>query len=252
MMRFLAYLLLLGTAAGLAIVPVEEDTDDKGRTSLDEEELVHAVEARNEALEEEASERRTLDEEELLHAIEARNEAIEMEIEDEQHLLQKIQEEEELESRHIVEPAPLPLEERHIAAGLGVQFLGLGAGASAGIGNGGVGFNANAGLGNDFTKFGTPAHYSQYYAQPAYPVDPVYPVYGPWVPVESRSVGLGGGVNLGPLGVGASAGIGHGQIGISGGFGFGGKYANYGRPAHYQQYYNLPYRGPYFHPGQLI
>ena len=236
-MKIFAVLLFVGAVAGFAIEPLEEG---KGRSTLDEEELLHALEARSESLEEEADERRSLDEEELLHAIEARNEALEMELEE----IPTLDEEEGLESRHIVEPAPLP-EERRIGAGLGVQFLGLGAGASAGIGNGGVGFNGNAGFGHNFVNYGTPAHYSQYYVQPQ------QQQYGPWVPVQSRRLGFGLGGNLGPIGAGASAGIGHGQVGVSGGFGFGGNYANYGAKPHYQQYYALPNRGPWFSPNQL-
>merc|ERR1712083_1161588 len=113
----------------------------------------------------------TLDEEELLHAIEARNEAIQMEMEVEEAA------EEDPASRHIVEPAPLTPEQRRIGAGLGFQFLGLGAGASAGIGNGGIGFNGNAGFGNNFLNYGTPAHYQQYYLRP----QPQYQ-YGQWTP----------------------------------------------------------------------
>merc|ERR1712147_539577 len=121
-MKIFAALLFVGAVAGLAIEPVEEEKA-KGRTSLDEEELLHALEARSESLEQEENERRSLDEEELLHAIEARNEALEMELEE----IPTLDEEE----------------------GLEVQFLGLGAGASAGIGNGGVGFNGNAGFGHN-------------------------------------------------------------------------------------------------------
>ena len=134
---------------------------------------------------------------------------------------------------------------RHIGGGLGVKLGGLGAGVSAGLGNGGVGFNANAGLGN-FLSYGTPAHYIQYYSKPK------YPQYGQWVPVQSRRLGFGLGANLGPIGAGASAGIGHGQVGLSGGFGFGGNYANYGTKPHYQQYYALPNRGPWFGPNNVL
>merc|ERR1712105_550847 len=109
-MKYLLVCVFLGCVAGLAIEPV-------GRT--------------------------TLDEEELLHAMEARKGAIEMAIEDAEE-----------ENKNVVEAAP---EERHIGAGLGFQFLGLGAGASAGIGTGGIGFNGNAGLGHNFVKYGTPS-----------------------------------------------------------------------------------------------
>jgi len=186
--------------------------------------------------------RSTLDEEELMHAVEARNEAIQLEMEDAEERFMEAVEEEEIQSRNIVEPAP---EERRIGAGLGIQFLGLGAGASAGIGNGGIGFNGNAGFGHNFVNYGTPAHFSQYYARPAY-------AYGAYPPaVQSRRIGLGAGVNLGPLGAGASAGIGQGQIGFSGGLGFGGNYANYGTRPHYSQYYVNPNRQPWFNPNQL-
>merc|ERR1712117_165689 len=196
-MKYLLVCVFVGCVAGLAIEPV-------GRT--------------------------TLDEEELLHAMEARNEAIEMEME-----------EAEEENKNVVEAAP---EERHIGAGLGFQFLGLGAGASAGLGNGGIGFNGNAGLGHNFVKYGTPSHFTQYWRPQYYPV-----TYN--TQVESRRLGLGAGVNLGPLGVGASAGIGQGQIGFSGGLGFGGNYGNYGTRPHYSQYYTNPQRTPWFSPNQL-
>jgi len=133
---------------------------------------------------------------------------------------------------------------RHIGAGLGVQLGPLGAGVSTGLGNGGLGFNANAGLGHNFASYGTPAHYSQYYAKPQVQ-------YGPWRPIQSRRLGFGLGANLGPIGAGASAGIGYGQVGLSGGLGFGGNYANYGNKNHYQQYYAVPYRGPWFSPNKL-
>merc|ERR1711862_154615 len=76
--------------------------------------------------------------------------------------------------------------------------------------------------------------------------------YGAYPPaVQSRRIGLGAGVNLGPLGAGASAGIGQGQIGFSGVLGFGGNYANYGTRPHYSQYYVNPNRQPWFNPNQL-
>ena len=192
-MKYLLACVFVGCVAGLAIEPV-------GRT--------------------------TLDEEELLHAMEARNEAIEMELEAAEE-----------ENKNVVEAAP---EERHIGGGLGVNLFGLGAGVSAGLGNRGVHFNGNAGLGN-FVHYGTPAHYTQYWKQPYFPV-----TYNQQV--ESRNIGLGAGGNFGLLGAGASAGIGQGQVGFSGGFGLGGPYANYGTRNHYAQYYTNPQRVPWFNP----
>ena len=227
--------------------------------------------------------RTTLDEEELLHALQFRQEALDME---------KEVEVAEVESRHVVEPAPLesresppypfypgdnsynggpysysgpghyyqpaPLESRHIGAGLGLQLGPIGAGLSAGLGNGGLGFNTGAGFGQ-YLQFGTPAHYQQYWARPAdvSPYTTVGPTqYGPWVPVsapaQSRRLGTGVGFNLGPVGAGLSAGVGHGNVGLSGGFGFGGPYSNYGTRPHYQQYYSQPFRGPYFGPNQIV
>ena len=191
--------------------------------------------------------RTTLDEEELLHALQFRQEALDMEKEVEVAAV---------ESRHVVEPAPL--ESRHIGAGLGLQLGPIGVGLSTGLGNGGLGYNAGAGLGQ-YLQFGTPAHYQQYWARPA--TSPHYgtvgaTTYGPWVPVsapaQSRRLGTGVGFNLGPVGAGLSAGVGHGNIGLSGGFGFGGPYSNFGTRPHYQQYYSQPFRGPYFGPNQLV
>merc|ERR1740129_1283710 len=133
-MKCLAGFLFLGVVAALPM-----------REHLDKEELLHAIEARNEAA---LPTREYLDEEELLHAIEARNEAMQMEVDFA---------EAEAESRHYVEPAP-PQEGRRIGLGLGVQLGPLGAGVSTGLGNAGLGYN--------FLNYGTPAHYSQYYSKP--------------------------------------------------------------------------------------
>ena len=178
-----------------------------------------------------AKTRYMLDEEEFIDAKAFRDEALEVEREVARLNLQQGL------GHHYVEPAPLS-EGRHLGLGLGVQLGPIGAGASAGLGHGGVGFNSALGYGHNYLVYGSPAHYSQYYASPA--------------PLQSRTVGFGTGLNLGPVGLGASAGIGHGQIGVAGGFGFGGQYSNYGNPAHYQQYHSLPYNGPWFHPGQLV
>ena len=177
-----------------------------------------------------AAHRVMLDEEEFLDAKAFRDEALEVE-----------REVAAQNGYHYVEPAPLS-EGRHLGLGLGVQVGPFGAGASAGVGNGGVAFNSNLGYGHNYLVYGSQPHISQYYT----------PQQFTYTPVASRTLGFGTGVNLGPVGVGASAGIGHGQIGLSGGFGFGGNYANYGNPAHYQQYHSLPYRGPWFGPAHLV
>ena len=178
-----------------------------------------------------AASRNILDEEEFLHAKEFRDEALEVEREVAmQELLAR-------QAADLVEVVPAPMvdmvEARHLGLGLGVQLGPVGAGASTGLGWHGLGANALAGYGHNYLQFGQPQHYSQY-----------------WAPA-SRTLGLGAGIGLGPVGVGASAGLGHGNLGLSAGLGWGGDYSAYGSPAHYQQYYSTPYRGPYFHPSQL-
>ena len=188
-----------------------------------------------------AATRNILDEEEFIHAKQFRDEALEVERE-----IAKL----ELLARQaadVAEVVPAPIQEgRHLGLGLGLQLGPVGAGASAGLGWHGLGANGLAGYGGNYLQFGQPQHYSQYWAPaPA-------PASGPWVPApSSRTVGFGTGLNLGPVGVGASAGLGHGNLGFSAGLGWGGDYSAYGSPAHYQQYYSLPFRGPYFHPQQL-
>ena len=191
-----------------------------------------------------AASRNILDEEEFLHAKEFRDEALEVEREVAmQELLAR-------QAADLVEVVPAPMMDmvearhlcltphdciqgRHLGLGLGVQLGPVGAGASTGLGWHGIGANALAGYGHNYLQFGQPQHYSQY-----------------WAPA-ARTLGLGAGIGLGPVGVGASAGLGHGNLGLSAGLGWGGDYSAYGSPAHYQQYYSTPYRGPYFHPSQL-
>ena len=202
--------------------------------------------------------RLSLDEEELKHARQFREEALAVE----RALSTQ-------ETGHYVEPAPLH-EGRHLGLGLGFQVGPVGFGVSSGIGKHGVGFNTNAGYGQDYLSYGSPEHFSQYYTTaPSYRYLPhiqsrtigahgafnVGPVTGS-VGLDTGSLsnlglGLGTGFNVGPVGLGASAGLGQGNIGLSAGFGWGGKYSNYGRPEHYQQYYTNPYSGPFFHPAQL-
>ena len=205
--------------------------------------------------------RLSLDEEELKHAKQFREEALAVE-----RALSTQQ------NGHYVEPAPLH-EGRHLGLGLGFQVGPVGFGVSSGIGKHGVGFNTNAGYGQDYLSYGSPEHYSQYYSSPSYRYLPQLPH------LQSRTLGLNGalnvgpvaasagfdtgslsnlglgagtGFNVGPVGLGASAGIGQGNIGLSAGLGWGGQYSNYGSPQHYQQYYANPYSGPYFHPAQLV
>ena len=190
-----------------------------------------------------AATRNILDEEEFIHAKSFRDEALEVERE-----VAKL----ELLARQaadVAEVIPAPLHEgRHLGLGLGLQLGPVGAGASAGLGWHGLGANGLAGYGGNYLQYGQPQHYSQYWS-PA----PAPAVTTPWVPAPaSRTVGLGAGLSVGPVGLGASAGLGHGNFGFSGGLGWGGDYSAYGSPAHYQQYYSLPSRGPYFHPQQLV
>ena len=190
-----------------------------------------------------AATRNFLDEEEFIHAKEFRDEALEVERE-----VAKL----ELLARQaadVPEVFPAPLQEpRHLGLGLGLQLGPVGAGASAGLGWHGLGANGLAGYGSNYLQYGQPQHYSQYWA-PSTPAA----VTTPWVPAPtSRTLGLGAGLSVGPVGLGASAGLGHGNFGFSGGLGWGGDYSAYGSPAHYQQYYSLPSRGPYFHPQQLV
>ena len=203
--------------------------------------------------------RLSLDEEELKHAKLFREEALAVE---------RALSTQEL--GHYVEPAPLH-EGRHLGLGLGVQVGPVGYGWSAGIGKHGVGFNTQGGYGQDYLSYGSPEHYSQYYTTvPSYRYLPhtqsrtlglngafnLGPVAGSagitTGGLSNLGLGLGTGLNVGPVGVGASAGLGHGNIGLSAGLGWGGKYSNYGTPQHYKQYYANPYNGPYFHPAQLV
>ena len=168
--------------------------------------------------------RLALDEEELKHAKQFQQEALAVERAVQSQI-----------NGHYIEPAPLH-EGRHLGLGLGFQVGPVGLGVSSGIGKYGVGFNTGAGYGQDYLSYGSPSHYSQYYS--------------PQVIPQSRTVGFGGGVNLGPVGLGASGGIGHGNVGLSAGLGWG-QFSNYGSPSHYQQYYSSPYNGPYF-PSQFV
>ena len=201
--------------------------------------------------------RLSLDEEELKHARLFREEALAVE-----RALSTQQQ------GHYVEPAPLH-EGRHLGLGLGFQVGPVGFGVSSGIGKHGVGFNTNAGYGQDYLSYGSPEHYSQYYTTPAYTylpqlqsrtlglngafnLGPVHGSAGIDGSISPLGLGLGSGLNVGPVGLGASAGVGHGNIGLSAGLGWGGQYSNYGSPGHYQQYYANPYNGPFFHPAKLV
>ena len=168
-MKYMLVFVFVGCVAGLAVEPA-------GRTTLDEEELLHAMEARNEAIE------------------------IELEAAEE-------------ENKNVVEVAP---EERHIGGGLGIQFLNIGAGASAGVGNGGVAFNSNGVLGRNFvpysyTGYRAPAHFTQY-SRPQYNPCDLQPTSRVqkyrhwwsdqcWYPAGARNgqgqVGFSGGVGFG-------------------------------------------------------
>ena len=198
---------------------------------------------------------RMLDEEEFLHAQQFKDEALDVERGVARMAL------EAGEGYHYVEPAP-PSAGRHLGLGLGVQLGPFGAGASAGVGNGGVGFNSNLGYGHNYLSYGSPDHYKQYYTSPVSQIRmpgsrtlglgpfPTVPQIQ-YVPVSSRTLGLGAGIHVGPIGAGASAGVGHGQVGLSAGLGWG-NYQDYGAPAHYHQYYSQPYTGPWYHSGKLV
>ena len=133
---------------------------------------------------------------------------------------------------------------RSIGAGLGLQLGPVGLGGNLGFGHGGFGFNGAAGYGpGQFAQYGTYDQYSQYY-RPQY--------IGPWVPPQGRTVAVGVGGSLGPLGAGASLGLGHGQLGVAGGLGLQGGYGDYGRPGHYQQYWAGPARPLWYNTNQLV
>ena len=55
-------------------------------------------------------------------------------------------------------------------------------------------------------------------------------------PFQSRRLGGGLGLQLGPLGVGGAAGLGPQGFNFGGGLGFN-QYQHYGTPSHYKQYY---------------
>ena len=54
---------------------------------------------------------------------------------------------------------------------------------------------------------------------------------------EERHLGLGLGLQLGPVGAGASAGLGWHGLGVNGLAGYGSNYLQYGQPQHYSQYW---------------
>ena len=191
---------------------------------MDMEEFLQAKQLRDEALDVDT---KIMNMEEFLQAKQLRDEALDVE-----RAVARM--ELETDGYHYVpyvEPAPFG-EGRHLGLGLGLQLGPFGAGASAGVGNGGVGFNSNLGYGYNYLAYGSPDHYKQYWTKPVPQVQ--------YVPVSSRTLGLGAGLQVGPIGAGASAGVGHGQVGLSAGFGWG-NYGNYGSPAHYHQYYSKPY-----------
>merc|ERR1711983_731271 len=55
---------------------------------------------------------------------------------------------------------------------------------------------------------------------------------------EGRHLGLGVGLQLGPVGAGASAGLGWHGLGANGLAGYGSNYLQYGQPQHYTQYWS--------------
>merc|ERR1712154_722488 len=55
---------------------------------------------------------------------------------------------------------------------------------------------------------------------------------------EGRHLGLGLGLQLGPVGAGASAGLGWHGLGVNGLAGYGSNYLQYGQPQHYSQYWS--------------
>jgi hypothetical protein len=144
---------------------------------------------------------------------------------------------------HTIEAAPLfnaDPESRTIGAGVGFNLGPVGFGGSAGLGQWGTGYNAALGVGN-FQPYGQYGHYSQYY----------YPQRPAPSPLQSRTIGSGGGFNIGPFGAGSSVGLGNWQLATSGGLGFQGNYANYGRPSHYERYWGAVPHQPVFHTSQV-
>ena len=182
-----------------------------------------------------AATRDILDEEEFLHAKAFRDEALEVEREVARLNLEAGQ------GHAYVEPAPLS-EGRHLALGLGLNLGPVGAGASAGLGWHGLG--AGAGLGytgtHNYASYGSQPHLATYYARSSSPQSYGAPATSPFHLAPSfpaaRTVGLGLGANIGPVGAGASAGL--ANYGLYAGAGLG--WGNY-----WQQYGAHPYHRPY-------
>lgn len=122
---------------------------------------------------------------------------------------------------------------RGLNGGLGIQLGPVGAGFGGGFGLSGLQFNGGAGLGN----YGQYSSYNPYLAQPVY-----YSTYPASYPA-SRALGLGGGLQLGPVGFGVGGGLTPTGIkfGAGGGLGSYGNYDNYYQPSKYASYYPWNY-----------
>ena len=173
-----------------------------------------------------AATRDILDEEEFLHAKAFRDEALEVEREVARLNLEAGQ------GHAYVEPAPLS-EGRHLALGLGLNLGPVGAGASAGLGWHGLG--AGAGLGytgtHNYASYGSQPHLATYYARSSSPQSYAAPATSPFHLAPSfpaaRTVGLGLGANIGPVGAGASAGLANYGLYAGAGLGWGNYYQPY-------------------------
>merc|ERR1711997_74460 len=118
-----------------------------------------------------------------------------------------------------------------IGLGQGLNVGPVGIGASSGLGNGNIGLSAGLGWGQ-YSNYGTPQHYQQYYSQPFNRNGPVHAVSR-----QRRHLGLGLGFQVGPVGFGVSSGIGKHGVGFNTNAGYGQDYLSYGSPQHYSQYY---------------
>merc|ERR1712038_1451791 len=111
-----------------------------------------------------------------------------------------------------------------IGLGQGLNVGPVGIGASAGVGRGNIGLSAGLGWGSyNHYASGEPQRYQQYYSQPYNgPVNAVSR--------QRRHLGLGLGLQVGPVGFGVSSGIGKHGVGFNTNAGYGQDYLSYGSP----------------------
>lgn len=117
---------------------------------------------------------------------------------------------------------------RRIGGGVGLQLGPIGLGVGGGLGLGGVSFGGGLGLGN----------YGNYNNYVKYPASPYYTTYYRPASPLSRAIGLGGGLQLGPIGLGLGGGFTPTGFKFGGGAGLGnyGQYDNYYTPNTYASY----------------